>query len=160
MPATEVQVATLPKCDVHLDRDAHYDFATQPASLIGGRWMYGCDQCFREYGLGLGLGRGQRLVLAAAERKDKKTPRRRYIKVRTADYLKYDDMVRYIGYRDVPVTPEPIKVKWAGSPCTVHRFEEGEYTYLRQPTQVNAYWNQMGIDRYASFGVKAEMVLR
>lgn len=88
-------------------------------------------------------------------------PRRMHLRVKTAAYLRFEDMARYLGYRGVPVTPEPIKRDWAGSRCTVHRFEEGAYTYLRQPSLLNRHWLRMGIDRYASFGVRdVEAVLR
>jgi hypothetical protein len=55
---TEVVVTRLPKCDIHPDRDARYDFASTM-----GQWMYGCETCYRTHGRGLGIGKGQRLVL-------------------------------------------------------------------------------------------------
>ena len=64
MPGDWVRVAKLPKCDLHPDRDALYDFATRRDSEGGGRWMNGCPDCFRRLGYKrLGTGLGQRLVL-------------------------------------------------------------------------------------------------
>jgi hypothetical protein len=60
----EVVVGKFPPCDLHPNAEAHYDFS---ARSMGGRWMYGCDHCFKHLGGRLGLGLGQRLVL----RKDK-----------------------------------------------------------------------------------------
>jgi hypothetical protein len=60
----EVKVAALPKCDLHKyfkgdpNVTAHYDGKT-----IEGPWAYMCEDCFRDYGIGLGTGRGQRLVV-------------------------------------------------------------------------------------------------
>ena len=87
-------------------------------------------------------------------------PRRLHVKVKTADFDRYEDMRRYACYRDTPVTTEPIKQQWAGSKVTVHRFEEDGHTYLRQPSCLNRKWGYNVIDRYASFGVKAEAVFR
>ena len=58
MPATEVYVTRLPKCDHHPDEEAKYDCAT-----VYGYWMYACERCYRDIGRGLGLGKGQRLIL-------------------------------------------------------------------------------------------------
>ena len=58
MPAKQVLVDKLPKCSIHTDRDAHFDFASTM-----GPWMYGCELCFAKYGRGLGVGKGQQLVL-------------------------------------------------------------------------------------------------
>ena len=83
-----------------------------------------------------------------------------HLVVKTEDFNRYADMRRYIGYRDTPVTSEPIRANWAGSSCIVHRFEEGDLTYLRQPSLLNRNWVRMAIDRYASFGVKAGSQMR
>lgn len=52
---------TLPSCDI-CGEQAAYDFQTN----LGGRWAYGCVECYltlRAHDT-LGTGRGQRLVLA------------------------------------------------------------------------------------------------
>ena len=58
--STQVQVSTLPSCDVCGNgTPAHYDAAT-----THGPWGFLCEQHFAAIGIGLGMGRGQRLVLA------------------------------------------------------------------------------------------------
>jgi hypothetical protein len=63
---TEVTVAKLPPCDIHIayrnrnDVEAKYDGKTTQ-----GPWAYMCQACFDEHGVGLGTGLGQRLVVSA-----------------------------------------------------------------------------------------------
>jgi hypothetical protein len=59
----KVEVATLPKCDMHemtgaAAAEAHYDGKTK-----FGPWAFMCEDCFAAYGIGLGTGRGQKLVV-------------------------------------------------------------------------------------------------
>jgi hypothetical protein len=56
---TEVEVAELPRCSIHQDKYAHYDFFSRRLRT----WLYGCEPCFRDHGGRLGLGMGQRLVV-------------------------------------------------------------------------------------------------
>lgn len=62
----EARVYNIPKCQfVHMHMhetdegmpDAAYDFKTTL-----GAWAFGCESCFKLYGLGVGTGKGQRLV--------------------------------------------------------------------------------------------------
>lgn len=54
---TEVEMDELPYCDF-CNGEAKYDGKTKM-----GAWAYMCEECFKEYGIGLGYGIGQRLVL-------------------------------------------------------------------------------------------------
>jgi hypothetical protein len=106
-------------------------------------------------------------------------PRRQHLKVRTTDVLKTPDMVRYISYASYGTTPggstdynlanlvftpesaEPIRETWGGrTKATVHRFQDGQFTYFRLPSAYNTNWVSMGIARWRSFGVNAEMEMR
>lgn len=63
LPHTEVRLAALPECQIHLDGTlAAYDGKTK-----GGPWAFMCQECFDVHGTGLGLGVGQRLVLIESE---------------------------------------------------------------------------------------------
>jgi hypothetical protein len=88
------------------------------------------------------------------------TAKRNHVRVRTADVERTPDMVRYIGYRDVPESAEPIRIDRGGSKVALHRFSEGGYTYFRQPAHLNAHWLEAAIGRWASFRVSAEVVRR
>jgi hypothetical protein len=55
----EARVHTMPFCDFHDHCTAQYDFKT-----TSGPWGNGCENAFREYGIGLGTGLGQKLVLS------------------------------------------------------------------------------------------------
>lgn len=59
----EVQVSTIPRCDLCGDgTPAKYD-----GRMHTGSWANMCEQHFATYGVGLGTGRGQRLVLTKEE---------------------------------------------------------------------------------------------
>lgn len=86
-------------------------------------------------------------------------PTRNHVKVPTAKIV--EDMTRYMSYRGTPETPAPFREKLPyGGTWIVHRFQEGEYTYFRQPSQLNDSWAEMARDRYESFGVPVEIVKR
>jgi len=116
--------------------------------------------------------------------------RRQHLKVRTSDVERTPDMVRYISYAEYgtrpdrstdydlkhlifqPETPEPVRVKWAGSSVTIHRFSETvrrveggqivteDWTYFRLPSVFNTNWISMGIARWRSFGIVAVSEMR
>jgi hypothetical protein len=56
-PHTEVEVSTLPACDI-CSLPAAFD-----AKTIHGPWAYLCADDFAKIGVGVGLGQGQRLIL-------------------------------------------------------------------------------------------------
>jgi hypothetical protein len=85
---------------------------------------------------------------------------RNYIRVRTIDLRSSMDMVRYVGYRDVAETLEPTRIPlgYDKKLTLMHRFSDETYTYFMQPRLFNSHWLQSAVERWQSFGVKAEII--
>lgn len=60
---TEVEVATIPNCDICRERSNKTTPAEFDGKTIFGPWANMCRDDFMQYGVGLGTGRGQRLIL-------------------------------------------------------------------------------------------------
>ena len=79
-----------------------------------------------------------------------------YVRVKTDEV--HPDMTRYMSYDKMPETARPQQVKYsAGDTPFLHRFQRDGYTYFMRPTIFNAVWEIHAVERYASFGIKADI---
>lgn len=63
---TQVDVLSLPHCQLCAANGIHAIPAHYDAKTIWGPWANMCESCFKQFGVGLGTGKGQRLVIRDA----------------------------------------------------------------------------------------------